>query len=187
MSTDTFTSLRPAVAAGLLQRVRASRWAPLPVVLAGTFMVVLDFFIVNVALPSIQSGLHASTGSIEWIVAGYGLTTAVLLITSAVSATATAAVGCSRWGWRCSRSLGGLRVRVGRDELVGARLVQGCAAALLMPNVLSLIGVLYDGADRTRALSAYGITMGLAAVSGQLIGGVLCRPIPPDSAGAAAS
>ena len=82
MSTDTYTPLRPAVSAGLLQRVRASRWAPLPVVLAGTFMVVLDFFIVNVALPSIQSSLHASSGAIEWIVAGYGLTTAVLLITS---------------------------------------------------------------------------------------------------------
>ena len=59
--------------------------------------------------------------------------------------------------------------------LVGARLVQGGAAALLMPNVLSLIGVLYDGVDRARALAAYGMTMGLAAVSGQLIGGVLVQ------------
>src|SRR4051812_13628905 len=58
------------------------RWAPLPVVLAGTFMVVLDFFIVNVALPSIQARLHASSGSIEWIVAGYGLTSAVFLVTA---------------------------------------------------------------------------------------------------------
>ncbi|MGO9885807.1 MAG: MFS transporter [Solirubrobacteraceae bacterium] len=179
MSTDTFTSLRPAVAAGLLQRVRASRWAPLPVVLAGTFMVVLDFFIVNVALPSIQSGLHASTGSIEWIVAGYGLTTAVLLITS------------GRLGDRYGRrrvftvglalfTLSSAACGFASDAtvLVGARLVQGCGAALLMPNVLSLIGVLYDGADRARALAAYGITMGLAAVSGQLIGGVLMQADP---------
>ena len=45
-------------------------------------MVVLDFFIVNVALPSIQSRLHASSGAIEWVVAGYGLTSAVFLITA---------------------------------------------------------------------------------------------------------
>src|ERR1700761_2250563 len=62
---------------------RLGRWAPLPVILAGTFMVVLDFFIVNVALPSMQSRLHASSSSVEWVVAGYGLTTAVLLITGA--------------------------------------------------------------------------------------------------------
>src|SRR6478735_7843036 len=62
--------------------VLAGRWAPLPVVLAGTFMVVLDFFVVNVALPSMQSDLHASDGAIEWVVAGYALTSAVLLITA---------------------------------------------------------------------------------------------------------
>ncbi len=180
MSTDTYTSsLRPTVAAGLLQRIRASRWAPLPVVLAGTFMVVLDFFIVNVALPSIQSGLHASTGSIEWIVAGYGLMTAVLLITSG-------RLG-DRYGRRRVFTVGLALFTVSSAAcgfasdatvLVGARLVQGAGAALLMPNVLSIIGVLYDGADRARALSAYGITMGLAAVSGQLIGGALIQADP---------
>src|ERR1700735_1521567 len=83
MSTDTtYTDPQPAALPRLFSRARASRWAPLPVVLAGTFIVVLDFFIVNVALPSIQPSLDASSGSIEWIVAGYGLTTAILLITA---------------------------------------------------------------------------------------------------------
>ncbi|MGP0049945.1 MAG: MFS transporter, partial [Solirubrobacteraceae bacterium] len=50
------------------------------VVLTGTFMVVLDFFIVNVALPSMQRSLHASAGSVEWVAAGYALSSAVLLI-----------------------------------------------------------------------------------------------------------
>jgi MFS family permease len=58
-------------------------------------------------------------------------------------------------------------------ELVVARLLQGVAAALLTPNVLSIVGVLYTGADRLRALSAYGTSMGFAAVGGQLIGGAL--------------
>jgi EmrB/QacA subfamily drug resistance transporter len=175
MSTQTFTHPRP-VAPRRLGRAGAGRWAPLPIVLAGTFMVVLDFFIVNVALPSIQSRLHASTGAIEWIVAGYGLTSAVFLITA------------GRLGDRHGRrrvfgtglalftiSSAACGVAPTPEVLVLARLLQGCAGALLMPNVLSLIGVLYDGVDRARALSAYGMTMGLAAVSGQLIGGILVQ------------
>ena len=79
MSTSSFAPTPPQ---GLLARARANRWAPLPIVLAGTFMVVLDFFIVNVALPSIQARLHASDGAIEWVVAGYSLTSAVLLISA---------------------------------------------------------------------------------------------------------
>jgi MFS family permease len=181
MSTSSLAQPAPH---GLLARARASRWAPLPIVLAGTFMVVLDFFIVNVALPSMQSRLHASDGAIEWVIAGYSLTSAILLI-------AAGRLG-DRHGRRRVFALGlalftlssaacGLAASPGM--LVGARLVQGGAAALLMPNVLSLIGVLYDGVDRARALAAYGMTMGLAAVSGQLIGGEWSRPISPDWAG----
>src|SRR6185295_4995300 len=59
--------------------------------------------------------------------------------------------------------------------LVIARLVQGLAAALLSPQVLSIIGVVYEGPDRVRAISIYGIVLGLAAVGGQLIGGVLVQ------------
>ena len=180
MSTDTtYTDPQPAALPGLFSRARASRWAPLPVVLAGTFIVVLDFFIVNVALPSIQSSLDASSGSIEWIVAGYGLTTAILLITAG-------RLG-DRYGRRRVFSIGlalftlssavcGLADTA--SVLVMARLVQGCAAALLMANVLSIIGVLYQGVDRAKALSAYGMVMGLAAVSGQLIGGALVQANP---------
>jgi MFS family permease len=57
-----------------------TRRGPLPVLLAGTFMIVLDFFIVNVALPSMQRSLHASHSSLEWVVAGYCLTFSALLI-----------------------------------------------------------------------------------------------------------
>jgi MFS family permease len=54
----------------------------LPVVLAGTFMVVLDYFIVNVALPSIQSQLKASDSALEWVVAGFACTSAIFVITA---------------------------------------------------------------------------------------------------------
>src|ERR1700753_3088109 len=156
-----------------------SRWLPLPVILAGTFMVVLDFFIVNVALPSMQAHLHASSGAIEWVIAGYGLTNAVFLITGV-------RLG-DRWGrvriFPAGLALfqlasAGCGVAPSAEVLVLSRLAQGSAAALLMPNVLSIIGVLYDGADRAKALAAYGMSMGLAAVSGQLIGGILVAANP---------
>src|SRR5947208_2546491 len=156
-----------------------SRWAALPVVLAGTFLVVLDFFIVNVALPSMQADLQASSGGIEWVVAGYALTSAVLLITA------------GRLGDRHGRrrafmagvapftlSSAACGLAPSADALVAARLVQGVAAAAIMPNVLSIIGVTYAGADRVRALATYGLVMGLAAVGGQLIGGALVQADP---------
>jgi len=71
MSTLAQTTKRPTMALG--------RWAALPVVLAGTFIVVLDFFIVNVALPAMQREFNAGSAAIEWIVAGYGLAYAALL------------------------------------------------------------------------------------------------------------
>ena len=64
------------------ERTSSADWAPLPVLLAGAFMVVLDFFIVNVALPSIATELGAGDSSLEWVVAGYGLTFAAFLITA---------------------------------------------------------------------------------------------------------
>src|SRR5262249_14602193 len=82
MSTTENTSTLVAPRISRFAMARTSRWAALPVVLAGTFMVVLDFFIVNVALPSIQHSLHASGSAIEWVVAGYSLTSAVFLITA---------------------------------------------------------------------------------------------------------
>src|SRR5262245_5256306 len=71
-----------AITAPTTTSVADRKWAALPVLLAGTFMVVLDFFIVNVALPSMQGELHASTSSIEWVISGYGLSFAALLITA---------------------------------------------------------------------------------------------------------
>src|SRR4051812_12585490 len=56
------------------RRTTDAGWAPLVVLMAGIFLVVLDFFIVNVALPSMQRDLHASDSGLEWVVAGYGLT-----------------------------------------------------------------------------------------------------------------
>ncbi len=154
-------------------------WSVLAVLMTGTFMFVLDFFIVNVALPSIQQDLRAGEGAIEWIVAGYAVSTAVLLVTG------------GRLGDQFGRRrmfAAGLAVFVLTSAacalapdpavLVAARVVQGVGAALMAPNILSILGVVYSGPARVRAISVYGMVMGLAAVSGQLIGGVLIRTDP---------
>ena len=73
-------------------------WGPLAVLMGGIFLVVLDFFIVNVALPSLQHDLHATSSGIEWVVAGYGLTFSTLLI-------AVVRLG-ERWGRRRMYLLG---------------------------------------------------------------------------------
>lgn len=176
------TQAPPLPGATVAQAPAAAPRLALPVVLTGTFMVVLDFFIVNVALPAMQSGLHASSTAIEWVVAGYALTTAVLLITA------------GRLGDRYGRrrafgaglglfTLASLICGVAPDagELVAARLLQGAGGALLMPNVLAIITISYEGEQRVRALSLYGLTMGIAAAGGQLLGGAL---IALDPAGA---
>src|SRR5579864_30386 len=177
MTTTTSLS-RPAGAASppLPGRLARSRWAALTVLMFGTFMVVLDFFIVNVALPSIQQGLHAGESAIEWVVAGYAISTAVLLVTGG-------RLG-DMFGRR--RMFGiGMAVFVVTSAacalapdpgvLVAARVVQGVGAALMAPNILSILGVVYTGPQRVRAISVYGMVMGLAATSGQLIGGILIR------------
>ena len=81
-NADTMTEVQATSRANHEGPVRAfasSRWAPLPILMAGTFMIVMDFFIVNVAFPSMQTSLHASASAIEWVVAGYGLTFASML------------------------------------------------------------------------------------------------------------
>src|SRR6478752_2800021 len=150
------------------------RRGPLAVLLTGTFLIVLDFFVVNVALPSVQRDLHADNTALEWLVAGYGLTFGGLLLVASRVA--------DRWGRRRVFMLGvalfvasSLACGLAPDTttLVLARLVQGGAAAAIGPTVLALIGDVYAGAHRVRALGAYATVMGVAAASGQLVGGLL--------------
>ena len=172
--TDT-QQITPA-AAGRSRLRPASRRSPLPVLMCGTFMIVLDFFIVNVALPSMQADLHASASAIEWVVAGYGLTCAVLLIAAGrlgdlygrrlafAAGLAVFVVASAACGFAPSAGV-----------LIAARIVQGIGAALVSPNVLSIIGVAFPGPARVRAITIYGLVLGLAAAGGQLIGGVLIQ------------
>ena len=148
----------------------------LPVVLVATFMTTLDFFIVNVAVPSLQLGLKAGPAAIQWVVAGFGLALASALVTAG-------RLG-DRYGRRRMFALGlllftaasaacGLAPSAGL--LIEARVAQGLAAALMGPQVLAILRTSYTGPAQARAFGMYGLTMGIGAVLGQLIGGVLIR------------
>ncbi len=121
-------------------------WAALPVLLAGAFMVVLDFFIVNVALPSIATDLGAGDSSLEWIVAGYGLTFAAFLIVAGrlgddLDRRRVYAIGLALFVV-ASAACG---LAPSPATLVLARIAQGVAGAVVMPQVLAIIGVTYRG------------------------------------------
>ncbi|MBA2676339.1 MFS transporter [Ramlibacter sp.] len=144
------------------------------VMLSGTFMVVLDFFIVNVALPALQADLRASTGTVQMVVAGYGLANAAGLITGGRLGDI--------FGRRRMFMLGLLLFTLASlacglapngDVLVAARVLQGMAGAVLQPQVLAMIALVYTGESRAKAFGAYGLALGLGAALGQLIGGVL--------------
>ncbi|MEU8272773.1 MFS transporter [Microbispora bryophytorum] len=153
-----------------------ARAGTLPTVLTGVFVAILDFFIVNVAIPTMQRDLHAGPAAIEWVVAGYALAYGSGLILGGrlgdvfgrrrmfalgLALFTLASVAC------------GLAPDAG--SLVAARVVQGAAAAVLAPQVLAVIRTAYSGAAQARAVNAYALTMGLAAVFGQLAGGLLIQ------------
>ncbi|GAA0665286.1 MFS transporter [Kitasatospora atroaurantiaca] len=146
------------------------------IVLTGVFMATLDFFIVNVAIPSAQQDLKASASAIQWIVAGFGLTYGAGLITGGrlgdiFGRRAMFATGLALF--TLTSVLCGVAPSAG--FLVVARLAQGATAALMSPQVLAVLRTVYQGAAQLRAFSMYGLAMGLAAVFGQLIGGLLMK------------
>ncbi len=147
---------------------------PLPVILAGTFMVTLDFFIVNVAVPSIQQDLHASDAAVQWVAAAYGLAYAAMLICGGRLGDMFGRrrmFGLGLAGFILASTVCGLAASPAL--MISGRIAQGLAAAMISPQVLAMLGTLFVDQARTRAFSAYGLTLGLAAVGGQLIGGLL--------------
>ncbi|MFJ7278158.1 MFS transporter [Kitasatospora sp. NPDC098663] len=148
----------------------------LAVVLTATFMTALDFFVVNVAVPSVQADLGAGPAAVQWVIAGFSLALAAGLVTAG-------RLG-DRYGRRRVFGLGlalftlasaGCGLAPTAAALVGARVMQGLAAALMGPQVLAILRTAFSGAAQARAFARYGLTMGVGAVFGQLIGGLLIR------------
>jgi MFS family permease len=177
--TDLAESVQPAVTSRPRQDGRIGRAAPpgvaLAIVLTGQIMAVLDVNIVNVAVPAMHATLGASGAGLQLIVAGYTIAYAVLLVTGArlgdifghrrvylggVALFTLASLGC------------GLAPSSGM--LIGLRFVQGAGAAVMIPQVLSLIQRTYTApGPRARAMSLYATVISGGAVLGQVLGGLL--------------
>ena len=149
-------------------------WLMLAVLLLGQFMCIIDVLVTNVAMPSIAASLHASGASLQLVVGGYTIAYAMLLITGA-------RLG-DRYGRRRAYLAGvvvftvaSLACALAPDSqaLIGFRLVQGAGAAVLVPQVFSIIQLNFTGPARARALSAYAAVLSAGAVTGLVLGGVV--------------
>lgn len=171
----------PRIAAMETPQLRADlqSWTALFVMLAGTLLSPIDFFIVNIGMPSIQRDLHATPAAMQLVLSGYACVYAVLLITGGrlgdiygrrrvfligLCGFAVASVACG-----CAASAA---------VLVTGRIVQGSFAAMLMPQSLAWIRASFPEADRPRALGYYAATFGVGSILGQLFGGVLISANP---------
>ncbi|WP_324197022.1 MFS transporter [Streptomyces sp. NRRL B-1677] len=143
-------------------------------VLTGAALPMIDFFIVNVALPAIDHDLHAGPALLEMVVGGYGVAYAVLLVLGGRLGDMVGRRRLFMWG---TAAFGVTSVACGLAPgawwLVAARIAQGAASALMLPQVLATIQATTSGAGRARALSFYSGTSGVSASVGQVLGGVL--------------
>lgn len=146
----------------------------LAILLLGGFITIFDLFVVNVAIPSMQADLGADFAEIGFVVAGYELAFGVLLI-------AGGRLGDSHGRRRLFRlgmiafALTSLLCGIAPNSLalILARLLQGAAAAILFPQVYALLRVMFDETGRRRAFGLLGMTLGLAAIAGQVLGGLM--------------
>ena len=140
-------------------------------------MVVLDFSIVNVALPSIERELHMPPDAVQWIVTGYAISFGGLLI---LGGRAADLLGRRRMfvAGLIAFALASLAGGLAQDPalLIAARVIQGAGAAIVAPAALSLITTSFpEGPERTRAIGLYGAVSSVGFVAGQVLGGVLVQ------------
>ncbi|WP_020495944.1 MFS transporter [Sciscionella marina] len=162
--------------AGVKPEVDPRRWRALWICLIAGFMTLLDVSIVNVALPSMESGIGATPSDVSWVVSGYALTFGLALVPA------------GRLGDDFGRKrmfLIGLLLFVATSALAGAaqdatwlvvaRLLQGIAGGILNPQVIGMIQQLFTGKERGKAFGWFGATVGLSTAVGPLLGGLLIQ------------
>src|SRR4051812_15622715 len=157
------------------------RWKALAICLVAGFMALLDVSIVNVAIPSIASGLHADESSLQWIVSGYALTFGLLLVPAGRIGDARGRRPAFMWGlalFTVASVACGLAPNDG--WLIAARLLQGAAGGILTPQVSGLIQQLFRGAERGKAFGLLGASIGISTAVGPLLGGLIIQVFGAD-------
>lgn len=150
-----------------------SKYLKLLIVLSGQLLTIMDIFIINVSIPSIQKDIHASNGEMQLMISSYLIGFASFLITGGRMGDVygrkkifivgliffmLSSVGCG--------------ISTGAGPLIIARFIQGMSAALMAPQVLSMIQILFPiHEERTKAMGWYGITIGIGTIAGQFFGG----------------
>lgn len=150
------------------------RWAMFVILLVGAFLPPLDFFIVNVALPSIKQDLSASVSAEQLIISAYAGLYAVTLITGGRLGDL---YGRGRVFFIGLTGFAGASLLCGFAwspwSLVGGRALQGITAAVMAPQALASVQAIFPDSEKPLALSLYGAVFGLASVIGQALGGIL--------------
>jgi EmrB/QacA subfamily drug resistance transporter len=155
------------------------RWLALPVLLTGAFLPILDFNVVNLALPAIRRDLDADSSEVQLVISAYAATYAVFLITGGrlgdlLGRRRMFMLGVA--GFTLASALCG--TAWSPTVLIAGRILQGLTATVMAPQVLASIRVLFPAAEQARALAFYGATFGLANICGQMLGGVLVSTHP---------
>ncbi|MGY1548205.1 MFS transporter [Streptomyces sp. MN6] len=170
-STDIAHARTPEPATG-----DRRRWFALAIVMTAAFMDLVDVTIVNIAVPSIQRDEGASFSQIQWITAGYALAFAAGLVTGGRLGDIHGRKRIFLFG------IGGFTVAsalcgfaVNPEMLVAARILQGAMAALMVPQVLSIVHATFPAHERGKVFGLFGAIVGLGAVSGPLLGALLTQ------------
>ncbi|HLH68999.1 MAG TPA: DHA2 family efflux MFS transporter permease subunit [Candidatus Dormibacteraeota bacterium] len=157
-----------------MRRLRSNPWVVLVALCLGFFMILLDTTIVNIAIPSIIDGLHASLDQVLWVLNTYILVYAVLLITASRLGDLFGPKNLFLLGMAvfvvASAACGQARTPI---ELIGARTVQGIGGALLTPQTLAILTTIFPPERRGAAFGIWGAIAGVAAVAGPTLGGFL--------------
>src|SRR5579875_976623 len=165
---------QPPAASGAAEGNSGPGWRAVSIVLVGAFMALLDTTIVNVALPTIRTGLHASPASLEWVVSAYALAYGLTLVPAgragdrfghkplfiiglAIFTLASVACGLSQ----------------NQGEIVAARTIQGMGAGIFYPAIAATIQLSFAGARRSKAFGVMGATIGVSTALGPVLGGLI--------------
>jgi EmrB/QacA subfamily drug resistance transporter len=150
------------------------RWLAALVMIGAATMDLIDLTIVNVALPTIRTDLGASGTELEWVISAYMLAFAASLI---VAGSFGDLLGRRRIFCAGIATFGLASLAAGLsqspDELIAARVVQGVAAAAMIPQLLATFRAIFDGEERGKAFGIYGAVLGFASAIGLVLGGVL--------------
>lgn len=150
------------------------RWVALAVLLLANFMNLMDVTIVNVALPSLRTNLNADASQIEWVIAAYVLAFALGLLPFGRLGDIVGRTHMFLWGvaaFSLASAFCGLAPSI--EWLIAARALQGLAGAMMTPQVLAIATVTFPPEERGQSFSLFGLSAGLAAVAGPIVGGLL--------------